>query len=118
MANILATIETTLKTDAAWVEKEAGVLLTDAEKAVDTALQEIWGVAAPIFTTAAATEAAAILASLKTFLAGLAPGQDLATLETAFLDWLEKEAAALLPAAQSLGSLLLQALIALALKAI
>ena len=118
MSNILDVIGTDLKAAGLWVEKEAGVVLTIAEQDADVALKDIWAVAEPIFTAGAATETAAILAQLKAFLGGIAPGQDLATIEEGFLNFVETAAKDLLPAAENLGSMLLQALIALALKSI
>lgn len=114
--NILQTIETDLTTAEVWVEKEAGVVLTEAQQLADVALKDIWAVAAPLFTGAEATATAAVLAAIKTFLSGITPGQDLATLEAMFLAQVETLGGQLLAQAQALGSMLLQALIALALK--
>jgi hypothetical protein len=116
--NILDTIKTDITAAEVWVEKEAGVVLTEAETLADTALKDIWGVAGPLFTVGEATATAAVLNAIKTFLGGVTPGQDLATLEAAFLNQAETLAGELLGQAKGLGSMLLQALIALALKAI
>jgi hypothetical protein len=116
--NILDTISADLKAGVGWVEKEAGVVLTEAEKAADTALQTIWADAKLIFTEAAPTIVADVLAALKTFVAGIAPGQTLQDIETAFLNDLEAAGHTLLPVVQKMGSALLQALIGIALAAL
>jgi hypothetical protein len=118
MTNILDVIGTDLKAAEVWVEKEAGVVLTEAQMLADTALKDIWSVGGVLFTAGEATATAAVLNAIKTFLSGLAPGQDLATIETAFLNEAETLGAELLTQAKGLGSMLLQALIALALKSI
>jgi hypothetical protein len=116
--NILDTIKADLTTAEVWVEKEAGVVLTDAQTLADTALKDIWSVAGPLFTAGEATATSAVLNAIKGFLGSVTPGQDLATLEAAFLNQAETLGADLLGQAKGLGSMLLQALIALALKAI
>lgn len=116
--NILDTIKTDLTAAEVWVEKEAGVVLTEAETLADTALKTIWAVAAPLFTSAEATGVADVLTAIRSYLSGVTPGQDLATLEAAFLDQVETLGGELLSQAKALGSMLLQALIALALKSL
>lgn len=116
--NILDVIKTDLTTAEVWVEKEAGVVLTEAQTLADAALKEIWSVAGPLFTAGEATATSAVLNAIKGFLGGVTPGQDLATLEAAFLNEAETLGAELLGQAKGLGSMLLQALIALVLKSI
>jgi hypothetical protein len=116
--NILQAIETDLTTAGVWVEKEAGVILTEAQQLADTALKDIWDLVEPLFVSAEATATSAVLAAIKSFLSGVTPGQDLATLEGMFLAQVETLGGNLLAQAQSLGSMLLQALIALALKSL
>lgn len=116
--NILDTIKTDLTTAEVWVEKEAGVVLTEAQQLADVALKDIWSIAAPLFTAAEATATSAVLGAIKGFLGQVTPGQDLAQLEAGFLNVAEGLGGELLKQAQGLGSMLLQALIALALKSL
>ena len=117
MSNILDVIGNDLKVAGVWIEKEAGVVLTEVETAADVALKTIWGLAQPIFVAVEPVVTAKVLSAIVDFLskaeASVVNG-DLAGIEQAFLMEAEKLGGDLLVVAQGLGSNLLQILIGLA----
>lgn len=107
--NLIQTIEADLKLAGQWLEAE-----------FENAAKEVWAVVQGVFNGNEPGIVANVLAEVKTFLATvtgeIATGTPLEDLEANFIQWAEKEAAAVVADAKSLGSTTLQALIALAIK--
>lgn len=107
--SLIQTIEADLQAAGKWLEGE-----------FETAAKEVWAVVTGIFNGNEPTVVANVLASVKAFLgtvaAEIATGTPLDQLEQNFLQWAETEAASIVSQAKTLGSTLLQALIALAIK--
>lgn len=106
MTDILATIETDLKAVENW-----------AESAVQTAWTDIWNTVSPVFTkfepTLVQGVLAAVVAFMQTASADIKSG-GLDDIEQAFIESLEGTSSTLIADAESLGSDVFQALIALA----
>lgn len=109
MTSIIQTIEQDLTSIGKWVEDEFAV-----------AAHQVWGVVHQVFQAQEPQIMADILTAVTAFLGTVeeqvAHGATLVDLETAFLNWMHPEEAKLLADVKSLGSTLVQALIALAIK--
>lgn len=109
MSTIIQTIEADLTNAGKWLEAE-----------FEGAANQVWGVVRQVFHAQEPQVVATILTAVTAFLtsmeAEVAKGTTLENLETAFLNWLHPEEAVLLEDAKTLGSTMLQALIALAIK--
>lgn len=109
MSTIIQTIEQDLTAVGKWVEDEFAV-----------AAHQVWGVVSQVFHAQEPQVMADILTAVTAFLGTVEQevvhGATLADLETAFLNWMHPEEAKLLSDVKSLGSVLVQALIALAIK--
>lgn len=107
--NFIETVEADLKAAGQWLEAE-----------FEDAAKQVWAVVQGVFNGNEPAVVANVLTEVKTFLATvaaeIATGTPLETLEQNFIQWAEKEASEIVTDAKSLGSTLLQALIALAIK--
>lgn len=88
------------------------------EEKVEQGVSVVWGAAQTVFKGEVPAIAGQVLTSFEAFAATeaglLLKGTDLATLQAAFLNWIETEVPTLLADAQSLGSDLLQSILGLA----